>query len=119
MFQRKIYEIFKDMSNVFSIADDILVVGYKADGNYHDDTVCRVLQRCRQVNLKLNKDKESFQLYISTILWGHYIAAWSKTRPTRDQGLNGNSHPKEEAQAFLGIINYSGKFSPSTTGICK
>ena len=38
MFQRKIDEIFKDMPNVFSIADDILVAGYEADGKDHDET---------------------------------------------------------------------------------
>ena len=57
MFQRKIDEIFKDTPNAFGIADDILVVGYEGDGKDHDKTVQRVLQRCRQVNLKLNKDK--------------------------------------------------------------
>ena len=36
MFQRKIDEIFKELSNVFSIADDILVAGYEADGKDHD-----------------------------------------------------------------------------------
>ena len=55
MFQRKIDEIFKDLPNVFSIADGILVAGYEADGKDHDKTVLRVLQRCTQVNLKLNK----------------------------------------------------------------
>ena len=39
MFQRKIDEIFKDLLNVFGIADDILVVGYDADGKDHDDTL--------------------------------------------------------------------------------
>ena len=29
MFQRKIDEIFKDLPNVFGIADDILAVGYE------------------------------------------------------------------------------------------
>ena len=48
MFQRKIDEIFKDMPNVFGIADDILVAGYEADGRDHDKTVQRVLQRCRK-----------------------------------------------------------------------
>ena len=61
MFQRKIDEIFKDLSNVFGIADDILVTGYEADGKYHDETVWKMLQRCRQVNLKLNKDKCHFR----------------------------------------------------------
>ena len=48
MFQRKIDEIFKDLPNVFGMADDILVVGYEADGKDHDKTAWRVLQRCRQ-----------------------------------------------------------------------
>ena len=57
MFQRKTDEICKDLPNVFCIADDILVVGYETDGKDHDKTVHRVLQRGRQVSLKLNKDK--------------------------------------------------------------
>ena len=35
MFQHKIDEIFKDLSNVFDIVDDILVVGYDSDGKDH------------------------------------------------------------------------------------
>ena len=46
MFQLEIDEIFNDMLNVFGIADDILVVGYKNDGRNHDETVQKVLQRC-------------------------------------------------------------------------
>ena len=60
MFQRKICEIFKDMSNVFGIAIDILVAGCKAGRKDHDKTIYRVLQRYRQSNLKLNKDKCHF-----------------------------------------------------------
>ena len=57
MSQRKIVEIFKDMPKVFGIAYDILVAGYEADGRENNETVQRVLQRCRQDNLKINKDK--------------------------------------------------------------
>ena len=46
MFKRKIDEIFKDMPNVFGIADDILVVGYEDKFRDHADTVHNVLQRC-------------------------------------------------------------------------
>ena len=35
-FQRKIDEIFKELPNVFGIADDILVVGYNKDNTGHD-----------------------------------------------------------------------------------
>ena len=52
---------------MFGIADDILVVGYDNGSKYHDDRLQIVLQICRQVNLKLNKDKMSFQMYIIKI----------------------------------------------------
>ena len=37
MLQHKIDEIFKDMPNVFGIADDILVIGHDSDGKVHDE----------------------------------------------------------------------------------
>ena len=72
MFQRKIDEIFKDLPNVFDITDDILVVGYDRDGKDYD-TLQRVLQRCRQVNLKLNKDKCHFRCTQVLFFWQNYI----------------------------------------------
>ena len=50
-------EIFKDLPGVFGIADYILVVGYDSDGKDHNEALLQVLQICRHVNLKLNKDK--------------------------------------------------------------
>ena len=61
IFQRRIDEIFNDMPNVFGIADDNLAVEYKDDGKDHEETVQKVLQRCREVNLKLNKDQCHFR----------------------------------------------------------
>ena len=60
MFQRKIDEIFNDMANVCSITDDILFVGYEDDDRDNNGTVQKVLQRCRKVNFKLNKDRCHF-----------------------------------------------------------
>ena len=61
MFQRKIDQMFNDMPNVFGIADDILAVTYEDDGRDHDDTVQKVLHRCKNVKLKLNKNKHHFR----------------------------------------------------------
>ena len=55
MLQQKIDEIFKDLPNVFGITDEIL--NYNTDGKDQNKTLCQVLQLCRYVNLKLNKDK--------------------------------------------------------------
>ena len=49
------------MPNVFDIADDILVAGYDTDAKDHDDMVQRVLQRCKEVIVKLNKEKCHFR----------------------------------------------------------
>ena len=61
MFQCKIDEIFNDMPNIFGIADDILVIGYDNDGTDYYETVHKMLQRCKEVNLKLNKEKCHFR----------------------------------------------------------
>ena len=41
MFQQNTDEIFKNLANVFGIADDILVVGYDTDGK-HDKMLQQV-----------------------------------------------------------------------------
>ena len=53
-------EIFENLPNLFGIADDILNVGY----DLMVKTMMplqKVLQICRQVNLKVNKDKCHFR----------------------------------------------------------
>ena len=55
MFQRKKTKIFKELPNIFGIADDILVVGYDADGKDDDEILWMVFQIYRQVNLKSKK----------------------------------------------------------------
>ena len=51
MFQCKITKNFIDMPNVFGIADDILVTGYKKEGADHDEAVHNVLKCCQDDNL--------------------------------------------------------------------
>ena len=45
---------------------------------------------------------------------------WGKTKPADDQDPEGDATPQnKKLQAFLGIFNYLGKFSPSTESICE
>ena len=120
MFQHKIDEIFNGMPNVFGIADDILVVGYEDDGRDHHKTVQKVLQRCREVNLKLNKDKCYFRC-TSVPFLGEVISRNGVQPDPKNQSPNGNATPnnKREFQAFMGAINYLSKFSPSMATVCE
>ena len=43
MFQRKIDEILKGLPNTFGIAENILIVGYNADGRDHDRILRQVM----------------------------------------------------------------------------
>ena len=54
MLQKKIGELFKDLPNAFSKADDISVVGYDADDRDHDKTLKQVMPICQKENLKIN-----------------------------------------------------------------
>ena len=47
----KTEEIFKELPNVFGIAEDILILGHDADGKEHDNNIEIY---CKE-NLKLNK----------------------------------------------------------------
>ena len=103
MFQHKIDEIFKDMPNVFGIADDILVIGYDKDGADHDEAVYKVLWQCQYVNLKLNKDKCHFRCtcqYHSLVRWCQERAS-SQTH-AKDQSSDQNAwHPKTKRSCRL------------------
>ena len=121
MFQHKIEGIFNDMPNVFGIADDILAVGYEDNDRDHDRTVQKVLQSCREVILKLNKDKCHFRC-TSILFTGEVISRNGvQPDPKKLQSPHENATPnnKKELQASLGIINYFSKFSPSTVTVCK
>ena len=108
------------MPNIFGITDDILVIGYDANGADHDAAVHKVLGRCKEVNLKLNKEKHHFRC-ISIPFFGQMILRrgvqpdQQKFKALRDMLAPNN---KKELQAFLGIINYLGKFSPGTANVC-
>ena len=109
MFQRKINETYTKC----------ICIELHADCRDHDKTAQGVLQRCRQVNLKLKKDKCHFRCR-SVPFFGEIIS-WNGVQPDprKIKALVEMSPPKnKELQAFLGIINYLGKFSPSTANIC-
>ena len=107
------------MPNVFGITDNILVIGYDAEGVDPDGGVHKVLQQCEKVNLKLNKEKCYFRC-TSIPFFGEVISRKGvQPNPQKVKTLADMvSRSKKELQAFLGIINYLGKFSQGTADVC-
>ena len=60
-------------------------------------------------------------MHKGTILWGDNIQVWSTTRPLKSCTLKNMSSLQQEKKTAttLGIVNYLGNFSPSTTEVCE
>ena len=107
MFQKKINELFNDIPHVCGIADGILIAGFDVDGREHDARLEQVLQRCRQANLKLSKEKCLFRQtsipFFSEVILRHRVSPG----PTKVKAFT-NILPcktKRELQLFLDIVN--------------
>ena len=102
-------------------ADNILVIGYDEDGTDHDEAVYNELRHCKEVNLKINKDKCHFRC-TSIPFFGEVVSRKGiHPHPQKVKALTDMPAPKNkrELQAFLGIINYLGKFSPDMAEVCE
>ena len=72
IFQLKIDKCFESMPGVAAIVDDILVYGKTPQE--HNENLIRVLDKCRNVGIKLNKDK--LQVGIQEVeYFGHNLSA--------------------------------------------
>ena len=61
MFQKKMDQLFNDISNAFSNADDILVAGFYEPGMDCNGTLDKVFRIYKQANMKLKKNKCLFR----------------------------------------------------------
>ena len=82
-----------------SIMDDILIIGYDEDGVDPDATVCKVLRWCKEVKLKLDKDKCHF--WCMSILFFSKVISREGVQPDppKNQLTDGNVSTKEQEEA--------------------
>ena len=109
VYQQTIEYLFQDMPCKI-IVDDILVYG--TDDSDHDEKLKHVLDRCREVNLKLNPNKCKFRVkrvsYVGHILSDQGVLPY----PAKVSAINDMPQLTEltALQHFLGMANYLSKF---------
>jgi len=113
IFQRQMDNLMQGLKGVFTFLDDILVTGSTLQEHFQN--LEAVFQQLKQANLHLNKAKCFFlQPFIEYL--GHMIDAKGR-HPTEDKikAIREARTPATvtELRAFLGIINYYGKFLPN------
>ena len=113
VFQNVMSHLFQDIEGVEVIVDDLVVWG--EDVEQHDARLRQVLDRCRERNLKLNREKCHFR--VSEVRYvGHVLSADGvKPDPQKVEAINGMPVPvnREELQRFLGVVTYMSKFIPN------
>ena len=124
-FQRRQHEIIEGLEGVQVIADDFLVYGqgdsYEEAVIDHDRNLRRFLDRAREVNLKLNKNK--MKLRLTEVKYIGHILSSEGLKPDPDKVRAVNEMPipedKKAVQRLIGCVNYLAKFLPSLSQIAE
>lgn len=92
--------------------DDIIVWGTTREE--HDERLRQVLDKTREVNLKLNKDKCEFGVKTLTFVGDVLSEEGVKLDPRKTSAINNMERPnnKDEVRRFLGMVTYLAKFVP-------
>ncbi|XP_064469299.1 uncharacterized protein K02A2.6-like [Ornithodoros turicata] len=112
VFQKAMNDVLEGLPHVQVVMDDILVWG--TDKEDYDQNLQRLLQRCREVNLKLNLKKCQFSRTEVKYL-GHILTTEGlKVDPNRVEDIRAIAPPKNvhELRTFLGMITYVSSFIP-------
>ena len=105
------------------IRDDILVVGYgETDSEAlldHDQNVVRLLERAKQVNLKLNRSK--VKLRQAEVKFMAHVISKDGLKPDPEKVTANKNMPKPtskpEGLTLLGFVNYLSKFLPKLSEV--
>ncbi|KAJ8038504.1 hypothetical protein HOLleu_15949 [Holothuria leucospilota] len=111
-FQNLIQSALAGLPGVINISDDILIYATGQEEMYNRLAAC--MQRLREKNLTLNKDKCQFNKS-SIEFFGHTFSKEGVSpRPAKVEALKNAVAPtnKEEVRSFLGLATYCSRFIP-------
>lgn len=124
-FQRRQHQIVEGLPGILSIHDDILLFGegetLEQAQKDHDDNLHRLMQRCRDRNVKLNPDKVCLCRKEVPFI-GHVLTDCGvKPDPAKVQAVLEMPRPTDVAavQRFIGFVNYLSKFLPRLSEVCE
>ena len=121
VFQRKLDTMFGNLSQVACIADDIIVIGYKADHSDHDTAFTILLQTARESNVTLNFKKLQHKQTQVDFFGETYTTDGRKPSSDKVKAISNMPQPanKKELQSIIGMVNYLGKFTPRLSELAE
>ena len=117
VFHRTINDKFAHISGCFTDIDDILVVGKTLAE--HDSNLKKVLDRVREINMTLNKEK--CQLRLTQINYLGKSLTQKGVKPDNQKIRAILEHRTPECKAgvlsLLGLVNFMAKFAPKVSEV--
>ena len=117
IFAKKLSQSLVGLKGVIHIADDILIFG--KDQAEHDANLNNFLHRCRDENIRLNRDKTC--LNSDTVKFmGHIIHKGKlSVDSSKVEAIRNFPAPQNVSQlrSFLGMVNFIGKFIPNLSDV--
>ena len=111
-FQSALVTAFEGIEGVEIYQDDILVHGQSQ--KEHHKRLCQVLEKCREINLKLNKKKCQIDKTEVTYVGHRLTGEGLKPTKARVKAITEMRSPRDvkELETILGMVAYVAKFIP-------
>ena len=113
------------LPGIFRIEDDLLITGQgdakEAADKDHDAKLVRLLQRCRERNIRLNKAKFDFKCQQVTFI-GHLLSSEGvKPDPRKIDAIVNIETPVDVqgVQCLIGMVKYLSKFLTNLSELCQ
>lgn len=123
-FQRRLNNALENLKGVLPIHDDILIYGEGTTEEEalqdHDRNLLQLMQRCKEKNIKLNKEKVKLRSKEVPFM-GHVITSEGlKADPEKIRAVQEMPTPTDVAgvRRFIGFTNYLSKFLPRLSDVC-
>ena len=124
-FHRKLDQNLEGLEGIYKVADDILITSRgkskeEAVEN-HDANLLKLLDRCREGNLKLNREKLQLKC-AETPFIGHVLTSEGiKPDPGKIEAVLKMERPSDLAavRRQVGLVNYLSKFLSKLSEMCE
>jgi hypothetical protein len=124
-FQRRMHEVLEGLDGVFSIADDVLIMGQgdtqeEAERD-HDRHLLALMQRSSERNLKWNTKKIQFKLSKVTFMGNTFSEDGVTPDPNKVKAITAMPTPSDKAgvMRFCGMVNYLSSFCPNLAQVTR
>jgi hypothetical protein len=125
IFQKRLHQALEGLDGVVCVADDIVVYGCGDNPDEatkdHDQKLIDVLKRCREIGIKLSKEKAEIRKEKITFLGHEVTSEGLRVDEGKVKAITELPAPenKQDIQVLLGTVNYLAKFLPNLSQVME